>query len=504
MDSLITKEKNEEASSDYIDLLSSAFRTQTTLTDNSRTSASPLSTRPTPTLRKRSSSNLFRSNSETNKDKRRDSNGINYSNFLLALNKDDEEEPLFTIVKNDEPSSPSSKTSNRNSSGRIKKRLSATINSPIFNNPHGNLSNSSITKTNTHPIEPFDLSDILNDKHSPLLIDMRPLELYEKSRIRSSIHMNVPTLLIKRYRRGVVSNFNLESFISTPQELKIFHDWLAQFQAPDIQNVPEQAQVILYDDNMQDTSAPVWVLMGVIRRNSEANVHWLKSGFQGFQKWDFSNAYIDGERSSPLSSSDKMIPLQIPTVSKSATTFRAPVKEGPRRASLFNLDTTNIKAPSLSNRKIKKRLDDIFSPTVEEEQFHTPQEVLPPPIPSVSFTSTTSSEDSREMVTAVMDLTPKTENEYDFIVSEIVPNFLYLGPEIVNAEQLIGLKSRKIKRILNMAEECDDDVPGLKNSFAYRKIAARDTVEMQNVQDTLKKAVQVISKAIQNIVMLKN
>jgi hypothetical protein len=47
-----------------------------------------------------------------------------------------------------------------------------------------------------------------------------------------------------------------------------------------------------------------------------------------------------------------------------------------------------------------------------------------------------------------------------------------------------------------MAEECDDDVPGLKDTFVYTKVAARDTVEMKNIDETLKKAVHVISELL--------
>lgn len=94
------------------------------------------------------------------------------------------------------------------------------------------------------------------------------------------------------------------------------------------------------------------------------------------------------------------------------------------------------------------------------------------------------------------DQTPKTEAEYEFVISEVIPGFLFLGPEIVNSEQLLGLKARSIQRILNMAEECDDDVPGLKDTFVYTKVAARDTVEMKNIDETLKKAVHVISELL--------
>lgn len=103
-------------------------------------------------------------------------------------------------------------------------------------------------------------------------------------------------------------------------------------------------------------------------------------------------------------------------------------------------------------------------------------------------------DDDDEGLESEQEPTPMTENEYAFIVSAIVPDFLYLGPEISTVEQMQGLEDRSIQRILNMAEECDDDVPGLKETFKYSKLAARDTVEMQNVESTLRKAVKIIGK----------
>jgi hypothetical protein len=90
---------------------------------------------------------------------------------------------------------------------------------------------------------------------------------------------------------------------------------------------------------------------------------------------------------------------------------------------------------------------------------------------------------------------PVTDGEFSFIISEIITGFLFVGPEIATLEQMQQLRDRKIRRILNMAEECDDDVPGLKEEFVYRKIAARDTVEMRNVERCLREAVECIGKA---------
>lgn len=70
-----------------------------------------------------------------------------------------------------------------------------------------------------------------------------------------------------------------------------------------------------------------------------------------------------------------------------------------------------------------------------------------------------------------------------FIVSTILPGFLYLGPEITNDEDVEALQQVGVKRILNVAMECDDESElGLKRVFErYLKIPMRDTVEESGV-----------------------
>ncbi|KAI7893330.1 uncharacterized protein EV154DRAFT_439865 [Mucor mucedo] len=399
----------------------------------------------------------------------------------------------------------------RANKGRVGKRLSATLSTMIHpqqSNPHGNnnsINGGALAKTihETKYIEASELGDILEQSLTvePLMIDMRSLENYEKSRIRHSINVNVPSLLIKRYKRGVVSNFNLSSFITTPEGTDYYNRWMSKFNIEDnnIQNLPEGAKFIVYDDHMmnEDTTTAVWTLMAVIAKNLNvaSNVNWLKHGYYAFEKWDFNGRYIVHFNHSP----PLPIPLFKPTpmISRSATTLSNKNNQinVQRRASLFSLDTTTLRSkhPSamanVNTTPPQRRISSInekpclFSPstpatTTSPDVFHTPLEQFP--------TAST-------MLTA--NHTPKVDGEFDFVISEIIPHFLYLGPEIATPDQLGGLKSKSIKRILNMAEECDDDVPSLKETFKYVKIDARDTVEMQNVEETLRKAVQVIDDA---------
>ncbi|WVW82985.1 hypothetical protein I302_105001 [Kwoniella bestiolae CBS 10118] len=70
-----------------------------------------------------------------------------------------------------------------------------------------------------------------------------------------------------------------------------------------------------------------------------------------------------------------------------------------------------------------------------------------------------------------------------FIVSTILPSFLYLGPEITSTDDVNHLKKLGVKRILNVALECDDDATlKLRDNFdRYHRIPMRDIVEESGV-----------------------
>ena len=81
-----------------------------------------------------------------------------------------------------------------------------------------------------------------------------------------------------------------------------------------------------------------------------------------------------------------------------------------------------------------------------------------------------------------------------FTVSTILPNFLYLGPEITAEEHARELESLGVRRILNIAAECDDDHGlGLRQRFErYVKIPMRDTVEEDNIVYGVREACEAL------------
>lgn len=94
--------------------------------------------------------------------------------------------------------------------------------------------------------------------------------------------------------------------------------------------------------------------------------------------------------------------------------------------------------------------------------------------------------------------TTSKEGEFPtFTVSMILPHFLYLGPELTLPEHVQELKSLGIKRILNIAAECDDDHGlNLRENFErYVKIPMRDTVEEDQITRGLKEACEMLGRA---------
>lgn len=93
------------------------------------------------------------------------------------------------------------------------------------------------------------------------------------------------------------------------------------------------------------------------------------------------------------------------------------------------------------------------------------------------------------------DISPRTETDFDFTISEIIPGFLFVGPEIETNEQADQLLALPIRRVLNMAEECQDRPLEQHHArLVYRKIAAQDTVEMRNIDNVMMEAVGFIGK----------
>ncbi|KAJ7235830.1 hypothetical protein C8J57DRAFT_1571477 [Mycena rebaudengoi] len=101
-------------------------------------------------------------------------------------------------------------------------------------------------------------------------------------------------------------------------------------------------------------------------------------------------------------------------------------------------------------------------------------------------------------VTARPDDPPTTEEPFpDFSISTILPGFLFLGPELTTPAHVAELQALGVRRILNIAAECDDDHGlHLRTVFErYVKIPMRDTVEEENIARGVREVCDILDDA---------
>ena len=118
---------------------------------------------------------------------------------------------------------------------------------------------------------------------------------------------------------------------------------------------------------------------------------------------------------------------------------------------------------------------------------HTPSTPMPlPPSPATARPD--------------LDQPPSSEEQHAevFTISAILPNFLYLGPELTLTEHVEQLQELGVRRILNMAAECDDD-RGLcmrKEFEKYVKIPWRDTVEEEDIARGVREVCEILGTVL--------
>ena len=172
--------------------------------------------------------------------------------------------------------------------------------------------------------------------------------------------------------------------------------------------------------------------------------------------------------------------LQVTTGPSNPNTLSAPPVNGTGR-------TSRSRSPSHltlvhSNHSPPHQASSLLSPPSRSE-------LLPPPSPSFARPLTprsprTPMPASPATARPDYDQPPTTEEPFpEFAVSTILPSFLFLGPELTSEEHVEKLMENGVKRIINIAAECDDDHGlRLRERFErYVHIPMRDTVEEDNI-----------------------
>ncbi|KAF9092228.1 hypothetical protein BGX29_010560 [Mortierella sp. GBA35] len=222
----------------------------------------------------------------------------------------------------------------------------------------------------------------------PLILDLRPHPDFYPLSIAHSININLPTLLMRRYQRGVaVSSFALESFITIPSDKDVYHQILDSWRTST--ETEEPHDVIVLDQDMKAgdeehgrSATAAWTLLNVLERGGSQSdfggattrIWFLEGGFDAFQAWDASEKFLvragGVQQASPAGSpllkpnslqADQDVEMTLavpgglvsapvsrrPSLAIDTTVAFAPKPTKPvRRESLFSLNTKALQRPA--------------------------------------------------------------------------------------------------------------------------------------------------------------
>ncbi|KAK7035415.1 hypothetical protein VNI00_011946 [Paramarasmius palmivorus] len=341
-----------------------------------------------------------------------------------------------------------------------------------------------------HPIHPSSLLARLDNDKKPLLLDTRPLAAFKSSHIRNSINLAVPSLILKRWKKGRADYTSLRQYITTDAGRATWDNTLASW----------DGDIILCDQDplmhILPTLLPngqVDYLFGGITHPllkdllvSDTNAPSMTLTVDTAQKYK-PKQQLEIHTDSPINTKPNLIRIDTRSVERlpklSLKTRAMTLPPTPTTAtspsSIYSAYYTPPHTPSFKTPKASPR-------TPKHDEFvlgcsTTPTSALLPPISTV---------DEHPPSHFTFDDPPSTDTDTE----DGYPQFISLPP----AEHVHELQSLGVKRILNLAEECNADDWGLalgKGFERYVKIGMRDTVEEEGVGKGVREVCRVLDDA---------
>ncbi|KAJ3170846.1 hypothetical protein HDU87_008674 [Geranomyces variabilis] len=103
-----------------------------------------------------------------------------------------------------------------------------------------------------------------------LPVDLRYVADFARRRIVGSANVNLPMLMLKRFRRGAVSSFQISNFLTCPASKELFDEWLSGDGENDAERV-----IIVYDDEMDEdaTDTEAWAMVTILAKELADDVY---------------------------------------------------------------------------------------------------------------------------------------------------------------------------------------------------------------------------------------
>lgn len=176
-----------------------------------------------------------------------------------------------------------------------------------------------------HPPQSSPLSSLSPSSSVLLLIDLRTRAEFDTTRLRGSVNVNLPPLILKRLRKGIVSSsFNIENFLTTAACREKFEAWktavnqAAAVAGPTVGGA--KSVIIVYDDEMEEDVEAVagcgdegWVLLKVLATQfvDKAAVYALMGGFRAFLDTPDAADCLEGIISSTVTANRSVSPAGV-------------------------------------------------------------------------------------------------------------------------------------------------------------------------------------------------
>ncbi|KAJ3031592.1 UNVERIFIED_CONTAM: hypothetical protein HDU68_002195 [Siphonaria sp. JEL0065] len=335
-------------------------------------------------------------------------------------------------------------------------------------------------------LSPKSLVEKLNTSPSKqLLLDVRSLQDFNNLRIKNSANIILPNLILKRIKKGGISSFQLENFLTNDESKAVFKAWNSQ-EGVGCSIVVFDEDINQVEDPESDSYALLKAILGSQLVSSRPNlaVYFLNGGLDAFSNEPSAIAFLDGSQI-PQQHQHQHATMGVNTTLISATPLQLTTSP--------SSTTSDYSTPSLMVSASSPMSVTFGNPSPMVEAIKTPfkSNSLPAGTPSLGTPSSAKS-GKRPSFTISIAPTPTTATHNKLstmdevaspaMISPLPPpkpdhisqitEYVFLGSEVVPTapDAVSQLQSYGITHVLNMAKEVRDEalmLPGTGISFKW-------------------------------------
>ncbi|KAJ3407733.1 hypothetical protein HDU80_007952 [Chytriomyces hyalinus] len=355
-----------------------------------------------------------------------------------------------------------------------------------------------------------------------LILDVRSLQDFTDIRIKGSANISLPSLILKRIQRNVVSSFQLESFLTNDTSKHAYRSWIdASLTSPEPAIVVTDEVVNQKEDPESDTFMVVKAVLGsqLLATRSNIKLFYLNGGLQRLYELPSSHPFFEGERAEGATSSENPVPQHhhnVPAIN-TKTTANASAAQ-PFIASKFAETPTTLpsdyETPILANIPGASPSDSLFAtPTsstafsaTSASPFRSNSLLTPTSSLGTPTSATKSKRPSFAIVTTAISAanTIRTgsiheESSTPVVHASTITEYMMLGSEVVpTADDAVEqLKALGVTHVLNMAREVVDEAlePGeAVTGISFLKIGVYDHPD-EEIDGPIRQGISYIEKA---------